>query len=390
MTDLATVPDQMITVTPHHHGSHRQLLAQRKEGSSSRSTIDAIIVPTARHSASLRHAGSLSAQLGCPLVALCSKQASIAGAVEVATHSGIEAVAIHTTSLPVDLIPSFETSRLLADTPFRRRQDTSLKRNLGLLFAAVAGWTRVIFLDDDVAITRVDDLSDAASLLDDHAAVGLSPGGFPDNSVVCHAFREAGGLQDTFIGGGALAVNALHDAAFFPEIYNEDWFFLLDNTRLRSTAMIGYAEQRPYDPYADEERARAEEFGDCLAEGIFWLLDRGRRVKDADEIFWRTFIGNRRRFIHDVIRMVGVAELPPRRKASMVAALMAARERSQLIEPRLCVDYLRAWRADSRRWHRHIRGFRNLGPLQPLKILSEFGLVGCSEYVAPQRGVCDG
>jgi len=60
---------------------------------------------------------------------------------------------------------------------------------------------RVVFLDDDIRVPDPADLGKAVSLLGTHAAVGLGIGGFPDNSMVCRAFREAGGRQETFIGG---------------------------------------------------------------------------------------------------------------------------------------------------------------------------------------------
>ena len=100
--------------------------------------------------------------------------------------------------------------------------------------------------------------------------------------MVCHAFRAGGGKQETFIGGGALAVEMRRNRSFFPNIYNEDWFFVLDaGKRLQPVATVGQVLQYPYDPYR-VERARAEEFGDVLAEGIFWLLDQGKPASDGD------------------------------------------------------------------------------------------------------------
>ncbi len=86
-----------------------------------------------------------------------------------------------------------ETSRLLVSTIFERRTDVSIKRNLALMLSHMLRWERVVFLDDDIRVPNPDDLSKAAGLLDTHAAVGLRVGGFPDNSMVCHAFRDAGG-----------------------------------------------------------------------------------------------------------------------------------------------------------------------------------------------------
>ena len=53
----------------------------------------------------------------------------------------------------------------------------------------------------------------------------------PDNSVVCHARRLAGRFQDVFVSGAVLGVhcNSL-PLSFFPDIYNEDWFFFAEGS----------------------------------------------------------------------------------------------------------------------------------------------------------------
>lgn len=366
----------------HHHGSHVKLLAE-PERASRISPVDAIVVPTARHSLYLQTAIDLALKLGCPLVALCSKASSAQHTFRRARRAGIEIVAIDTDNVPVGLLPTFATSGLLAGTKFERRTDISLKRNLGLLLARRAGWERIVFLDDDITIPEPTDLGKAAGMLDSHDVAGLSIGGFPDNSVVCHAYRDAGGPQDSFIGGGALAINVAASTAFFPKIYNEDWFFLLNDTQLRTSAKVGLAIQQSYDPFANEQRARSEEFGDTLAEGVYWLLDHGRRVRDADADYWREFLHNRRHFIGEVIDMVTQADIDLKTKTRMIKALKAACGRNLLITPQVCVAYLRAWRTDRLRWQRHVEtlcpqvaGVR----MDPAKVLSDLGLMGCSQH----------
>jgi hypothetical protein len=235
----------------------------------------------------------------------------------------------------------------------------------------------VVFLDDDIVVEDPADLRRAVALLDRHYAVGLSVGGYPDNSVVCHAHREAGGRQDTFVGGGALAVRMDRVESFFPKVYNEDWLFLLDDVRLRPVAQIGTAYQQPYDPFADPERARGEEFGDDLAEGVFALLDNGKRVQDADERHWRGFLADRATLILDIIdRTAGLddedADAGQRRR--MLASLKAAYGRLQTVVPSQFVDYLRAWRADNTRWRRCLAELPT--GLSVEKALHHLGLAG--------------
>jgi hypothetical protein len=223
-------------------------------------------------------------------------------------------------------------------TRFRRPADTGTKRNLGLLLSHLVGWERVVFLDDDIEIHDPEHLKQASALLDTHNVVGLFIGGFPDNSVVCHAYRIAGGDQQSFIGSGALVVQVQRSPSFFPDIYNDDWFYMLDAKEgLQPAATIGKVFQRPYDPFRTPDRARAEELGDVLAEGTFWLLDQGRPIADADLRHWKDFLPRREMFIERVLRMVSrAADVDPAAKARMEAALKAARGRLGLITPELC------------------------------------------------------
>ena len=133
-----------------------------------------------------------------------------------AENAKIDLLAIDTDRIPSGLIPNFETTTLLTGTTFERTCDIGLKRNLGLLLSRLIGWERIIFLDDDISVPDHEDLRNAASLLGDYTTVGLSNHGYPDNSAVCHAYRETKGLQDTFVGGGALAVACSDVASFFP------------------------------------------------------------------------------------------------------------------------------------------------------------------------------
>ncbi len=260
---------------------------------------------------------------------------------------------------------------------FERRTDVSTKRNLGLMLSYALRWERVVFLDDDIRVPNPADLSRAAGLLDSYSAVGLGIGDFPDNSMVCHAFRDAGGRQDTFIGGGALAVGVKGNRSFFPNVYNEDWFFVLDAGKgLQSVATVGQVLQYPYDPYR-VERARGEEFGDVLAEGTFWLLDQGKPASDGDLSHWRDFLAHRRQFIAQVQNMVeSKTSIDATTRARMGEALRAALGRCAVIPPQLCADYMKALAADQDRWHRHMQKIRRPSQLSREEALRSLTVKG--------------
>lgn len=365
--------------TPDHHGSHRHLLWMPECPSPGK--FDAIIVPTVRHPVRLETAKRLSAELGCTLVTLHSgKWTSASAASAQAYTSPPRHIAIDIPDLTALQLPDFETTRLTTGTLFGRRKDTSAKRNLALMLAYLLGWQRIAFLDDDIKVPHSRDLSNAAGLLDTYNAVGLSIGGYPDNSVVCHAYRLIGGDQDSFIGGGALAVETTRNRSFFPDIYNEDWFYLLDPEKgLQSLAVTGKVVQSPYEPFR-EERARMEELGDVLAEGIFWLLDQDRTLADADSRHWRGYLARRRSFIEYILRNLDKADVDPAERARMAASLRASLGRLARIEPQWCERYLKAWMADRAAWERHIsqishtRGLRSMPAAEEaLRALSKKG-----------------
>jgi hypothetical protein len=354
------VPDSDNSDTLVHHGSHRDLLWSHTEvpaGLSRSQGVDAIIVPTARNPACLVEAAALARELDCTLVTLHSTKWTSAARAAQRIPADVDLIAIDMPEPARLNLPSWETSRLLAGTVFARRTDVSAKRNLALMLARMLGWSRILFLDDDITRLRPEHVRHASGLLATYNAVGLHIGGFPDNSVVCHAYREAGGSQQTFVGAGALAVDIRRNQSFFPDIYNEDWFFLLDGDKgLQSTAVTGGVSQYPYDPFRSPDRARAEELGDVLAEGIYWLLDQSRSIIDADQDYWRSFLERRRHFITDVLRMVEANDaLEPPDRARRIDALKGSLGRRALIRPSLCNNYLRAWSKDRDRWLRHLK-----------------------------------
>lgn len=342
--------------TQDHHGSHRDLLGGADD-SGRRRGIDAIIVPTARRPAYLAEAAALACALNCTLVTLHSKQWTSAARAAQRLPRNVDLLAVDIGDPAHLRLPGWETSRLLANTVFERRTDVSAKRNTGLVLSRMLGWSRVLFLDDDITELDPDDVRRASGLLDTYNAVGLHVGGFSDHSVVCHAYRQAGGSQQSFIGGGALAVHLERSDSFFPDIYNDDWFFLLDGDKgIQPVGVTGAVRQYPYDPFRNPDRARAEELGDVLAEGIYWLLDQGGSVTDADQAHWARFLPRRKRFIGRVLKMVeqdGTLESADR--ARRIAALKGSLGRLELITPELCENYLRAWAADRQHWHRDLQ-----------------------------------
>ena len=360
-----------------HHGSHHQLLSflsphDRRDSGVRGRGIDAVVVPTFRPHNSLRDALMLTRELSCPLVALCSGPAQAQHVVKLSRALGSEVVAVDLHDVKVALPPS-SVDKLLARTGFPHGSDLSVKRNLGLLLGRLLGWRRVLFLDDDIAGVRADELPGAAAHLDGgFRAVGLGNTGFPDNSVVCHAYRAVGGRQESFIGGGAMIVDPSQTRSFFPNIYNEDWFFLLGDGVPFKAAVSGTMVQRSFDPFASSRRAAGEEFGDTLAEGLFWLLDSGFGLENSHAAFWGDFLFRRRQFLDHVLALVDDKLGQGQRPGHIRASLRAALGQSATISPWLCDAFVDAWRLDLTVWAQFLEHFTLVDTVD--KALAELGL----------------
>jgi hypothetical protein len=375
-----------------HHGSHRKLLWSSPVHHPLPGTgIDAIVVPTTRGPANLVNASRLACELGCVLVTLHSRHAENAAGAARQLSADVDLMAIDITSSANFLVPAWETSALLASSPFLRHTDLSLKRNIGIMLSRMAGWSCVLFLDDDIVFpddeatpgcqvapglqnpqeapasgetavkTAAENVRKAVSLLETHNAVALHVGGFPDHSVVCHAYLNLGGDQETFVGGGAMVLAVGRSKSFFPDIYNDDWFFLLNgDNRLQPVATVsrgekaGVVEQLPFDPFRHPSRACSEELGEVLAEGLYFLLDQGQSLTEADGGYWEWFIELRRQFIVRVLEMTRARPLEQGERDRRVRSLTSSLEQLARIDPDFCTRYLAAWERDRTRWQRHL------------------------------------
>jgi hypothetical protein len=339
--------------------THRQLLAGTRarlgEGS-----LDAIIVPASRPAVNLDHAVTLARALGCWLVVLCSLNAR---AEEV---NELLALRNFSRGIVVDIDPNYTHPKLDFDTSKREglefsweyvnpNGDLSTKRNLGLLLARMLGWERIFFMDDDIRDLEASHIREAASMLGPYRAVGMRAADFPDNSVVCHGHRETGAYQDVFISGSLLAVHAAGPFAFFPKIYNEDWFFFYHDAVERRLGWPGRdATQLCYDPFADPHRAAVQEFGDVMAEGLYSLLHYQIAAEGATSDYWKLFLDSRMSFLKAVLaRTENVADPYLRRR--IASSVEAAMECSQEIRPSLCEQYILSWRQDLGAWEQMLK-----------------------------------
>jgi hypothetical protein len=338
------------------HGTHRSLAGRRVPGRpwTGALGLDAIIVPGTRPAAYLDHAVTLARAARCSLVIVCSQDLDGREVKEyLAARSFRNAIVV---DLPSGYShPLFSFPRLLAIQDQLPPEcgyyvtDLSMKRNIGLALARIMGWKRIFFLDDDIRDIIYPDLRRTVDMLGSFSAAGMWVTEFPDNSIVCHANRMTRGSQDVFVSGATLAVQCDSDVGFFPDIYNEDWFFFFDaaakgrlgNSYLKATQLAYY-------PFANAKRAAWQEFGDVLAEGLYALLHLQMDVRQATSIYWSFFLEARRNFLEATLSRA--EEAPCDMRDEIVASLHLALKCLSGITPDLCARYVEAWRQDLTGW----------------------------------------
>ncbi|HET6740721.1 MAG TPA: hypothetical protein VFH76_17375 [Kribbella sp.] len=357
---------------------------------SANSRLDAIVVPTARPASALRPVIKLSARLNVPLVILCSRQAQLTQVVDrVKRTFGARALVVQ---VPDDYRPPCPAPLTSAENfqlaSAGRSSDLSAKRNIGLLLGRLRGWSKILFLDDDVYGFGARDIGRLAGYLDRHPVASMASTKFPDNSVVCHARRIVGFTQDVFVSGATLGVNLQYpDLSFFADVYNEDWFFFARHAAERRLPRVGDALQQEYDPFADHERAAREEFGDLLAEGLYAELERGPESFD-DHLtaakkprLWRDFKDDRLQTIEETIQRLDRVggRLDVVEYAKMKKSLDTANEWANRISPELCADFVDSWQRDETMWQKMLcnlpSGLSNRDALTELQ-LSQWAFCG--------------
>jgi len=331
---------------------------------------DALIVPASRPAAHLQLSIRLSASLGVPLVILCSKEAKAElVAVQAVRTRGARTVVIDVSqpwSHPA-FVPR-TSAEVFLKASANRGSDLSMKRNIGLLLARLHGWSKVVFVDDDITSLETIDVLRLASQLEKHPVAGMVIRAHPDNSVVCHARRLIGRWQDVFVSGAVLGVRCNDlPLSFFPDIYNEDWFFFAREAAARDIPSVGNARQAKYDPFATAERARGEEFGDLMAEGLYALFGlQSRRVSFDERLdratptFWSCFINARRKVINEAIGAL-CSSTNDRADSALSSLDVARRQLIDVIKPELCVNFMAAWRDDLADWQKFSNGINTVG-----------------------------
>ena len=323
------------------------------------------MVPTNRPVEFLSDCVDLARETAILLIVVCSKRVTRRQVFDATLGEKVEGFAVDLPRNPtnpfegISLGTSTDKDLLAASSGLTR--DLSTKRNLGLIIARMLGWRRVMFLDDDIYDVSRKDVNALAAALDDHNVSALIPDYYPDNSVACHAYRLGGGDQGKFASAGAMGVRCdRDDLAFFPNIYNEDWFFFSEEAANHKIAQVGASRQREYDPFEDPRRAIKEEFGDLLAEGLYARLDANRDIAGADATYWADFIKSRADFLSRVAESLArhpdsdLGNEEGREVRAAQVSVRAAQGELRRIDADLCQKFVDLWQADLAEWQDYL------------------------------------
>jgi hypothetical protein len=354
--------------------------------------LDAIIVPTIRSAEQLRSAVKLASVSRSHLITLHtdrfpSELTSVLGKLGrgAVTPLALRSGARHPLlDLAANLPQTLRSSSAI---------DISRKRNLGLLIGRACGWTRMLLLDDDIQWLNIAKLRAAASCLreDKYPVVGIQvTDKYPDASVIGHARRMVGYDHKPFISGGSLLVDPQRLNGFFPAVYHEDWLCILDHLRLGEVAVSGRVGQGPYNPFADPDRARIEEFGDVLASGMLWLVHAARDKVAAQATvavtntetssdywreavrldFWKEVLDQRAKLLNELVRLL---ERRSERDMRPLASVRAAQLRRGELSPDEFVSFIKVWADNLVKWRDKTSHLVTAGSVD--KALADLGLL---------------
>ena len=365
---------------PHEAGIGTQRGDRAQDTPRAGAVVDAIIVPTIRSVEQLRPAVRLASQLRCQLIALYTNSFPNGLADALADVKPGHAIALalrseasHRLLDPGSAIPQSRVSACAADI--------SRKRNLGLLIGRSCGWTRMLFLDDDIRRLSAHKVSSAAPLLNQYPVVGLQVTGFPDASVVGHARRMAGSGRKPFISGGSMLVNPQRMRGFFPPVYHEDWLCIMDHLWDREVAIAGQVAQLRYQPFTTTSRARLEEFGDILAAGLLWLVhakhnwsaDEEDHWREATERqFWTDILRERAALLDDLSKSLELIYSRDHRPLPL-QSIRAAQKRCAELSSAEFVEFMEKWQDSLAKWRTRLSSLPRAGSVA--KALAELGLL---------------
>lgn len=229
---------------------------------------------------------------------------------------------------------------------FKPNYDIPYKRNLSLLDASRNNYKTICLLDDDITLTDNDFRKARVALLSSVDIASFHVLDYPDVSTIDHIERIILERPSRVsIGGNCLFMNVDNVHSFFPDAYNDDWYFIFSHIGSRKIVSLGTAVQRPYTPWTDLERVGFEQFGDIVIEGAKNNIKNNRPPFFGDMSFWKEI---KDQYIYRLKKLVRIATEKQEVPAEFVAAIKNGIKISETISASDFVVFLKNYQADAR------------------------------------------
>ena len=224
--------------------------------------------------------------------------------------------------------------------------DLPQKRNHALVLSTRARYRNILLLDDDIRGVSEQKFKQASRLLKEYSVTGCFVDDFPDTSVFGHLLRAAGEDVRPFLSGSFLFIKIGNTPSFFPDIYDEDWLFMIPHVINRSISSFGSIMQLPHNPFDSPLRASFQEFGDTIVDGLFQMVASNTFSNRYQTECWSDVINARREVL-----MTLAQKLPEQIHQEAISAALTV---SRSITARDCVDFIIRWEDDVGMWNEFI------------------------------------
>lgn len=142
-------------------------------------------------------------------------------------------------------------------------------RTYAILMADKTDWNRLLMIDDDIDFGSWQKPKRDFERLDQFPFVGSNIVNMPDSSIVGYLFRASGIIDESFLSGAYLGIRLDAVDYPFPNIYNEDWIWVLRHCSKESIPIFGSVTQLEYDWTTNAvEDALFQEIGEIVMEAI--------------------------------------------------------------------------------------------------------------------------
>lgn len=173
-------------------------------------------------------------------------------------------------------------------------------RNYALLLSQIHNANKVLFIDDDIVITKEEIINNSFGLLEQYNFVGTSIGGMLDDSLLGYISTDLGLIDNNerTLSGGFLAFNRKIIRFPFLNIYNEDWIWLFLHTDDEKFLQKECVIQNNTDPFIGyENKILFQEYGEIFINGILMAKKKSNFELMSSKPFWENVIQERKVYL---------------------------------------------------------------------------------------------